>query len=147
MKVYFHEALVVLHHDRTEASAAAWLGFVLRAVALLARVHHAGASSRLDRSGVRVAVQRIESAITHMRPLRACVTGAEKELAKLDQRSRVMGQRSERRSASSHSWSQPEATARGVEGVRPEGGPSTPLSRPSGHARRRCLGDVPAVRA
>lgn len=90
LKVYWDEGLVVLHHDRSDLNAGRWLGFALRAAALMARLTNSAAGQRLERATLQAAARRIESGLARLRPLKACVTGAENELGKLRQHAGAM---------------------------------------------------------
>jgi len=78
-RVYYAERLVVLHHDRTETGAAERLGVAVQVARILARLAASSSGSLAERDQLRAAIAKIETGLTHLRPLRAAVTGIEKE--------------------------------------------------------------------
>jgi hypothetical protein len=78
-RVYYAERLVVLHHDRTDPAAPQRLAIAVQVARLLARLAATSSGSLAERDQLRAGIARIETALTHLRPLRAAVTGIEKE--------------------------------------------------------------------
>jgi hypothetical protein len=78
-RVYYSERLVVIQHDRTDPAANERLGVAVQVVRLLARHNASSPGSLAERDQLRTAIAKIETALTHLRPLRAAVTGIEKE--------------------------------------------------------------------
>jgi hypothetical protein len=78
-RVYFAERLVVLHHDRSDPGAPQLLAVAVQAARLLAKLAATSTGSLAELDQLRVGLSQIESALTHLRPLRAAVTGIEKE--------------------------------------------------------------------
>ena len=78
-RVSFAERLVVLHHDRSDPGSQQLLAVAVQAAQLLAKLAATSTGSVAEREHLQVGLEQIESALTHLRPLRAAVTGIEKE--------------------------------------------------------------------
>ena len=78
-RVYFSERIVVLHYDRGAPSAEQQLVIAVQVARLLAKLDATSGGSLAERDQIRDGIGRIESALNHLRPLRAAVTGIEKE--------------------------------------------------------------------
>jgi hypothetical protein len=89
-RVYWGERLVVLHHDRSDASASQMLAVAVQVARLLARLAASSTGSLAEREQLKVACGRIESALTHLRPLRAAVTGIERETGAVQKHASVL---------------------------------------------------------
>jgi hypothetical protein len=78
-RVYLAERIVVLHHDRCGAMAEQQLAIAVQVARLLAKLAATSRGSLTERDQIRTGIGRIESALNRLRPLRAAVTGIEKE--------------------------------------------------------------------
>ena len=78
-RVYYAERLIVLHYDRTDPAASQQLAVAVQVARLLAKMAATSGGSLAERDQLRDGISRIESALGHLRPLRAAVTGIEKE--------------------------------------------------------------------
>lgn len=78
-RVYLAERVVVLYYDRTGPGAEQILVTAVQVARLLARLSATSAGSLDEREQIRDGIGRIESALSHLRPLRSAVTGIEKE--------------------------------------------------------------------
>jgi len=79
-RIYLAERVVVLHYDRGSAGAEQLLVAAVQVARMLARLAATSGETLVDREQIRAAIARIENALTHLRPLRAAVTGMEKEM-------------------------------------------------------------------
>lgn len=84
-RAYWADRLVVLHHDRKEAGSAQMLATAVQVSRLLAKLAVNAHGTLAERESLQTAIRRIETALAHLRPLRASVTGVEKEAAKISQ--------------------------------------------------------------
>lgn len=82
-RVYFGERLVVMHYDRADPAASQQLAVAVQVSRVLARLSATSGGSLAERDEIRSGVSRIESALSHLRPLRAAVTGIEKETGRV----------------------------------------------------------------
>lgn len=89
-RVYWGERLVVLHHDRADPSAGQMLAVAVQVARTFAKMGASSTESIAERQQLRVACGRIESALTHLRPLRAAVTGIEKETGAVQKHASVL---------------------------------------------------------
>ncbi len=78
-RVYFSERVVVLHYDRGAPTAEQQLVIAVQVARLLAKLDATSGGSLAERDQIRDGIGRIETALNHLRPLRAAVTGIEKE--------------------------------------------------------------------
>ena len=78
-RVYPSERVVVLHYDRSEAAGEQLLVTAVQVVRLLARLAATSGGALDEREQIRDGITRIETALNHLRPLRAAATGIEKE--------------------------------------------------------------------
>jgi hypothetical protein len=79
-RVYLAERVVVLHYDRGGAGAEQLLATAVQVARLLARLSATSGGTLVEREQIRDGIARIENALSHLRPLRAAVTGIEKEM-------------------------------------------------------------------
>lgn len=79
-RVYLAERVVVLHYDRGSAGAEQLLATAVQVARLLARLSATSGGTLAEREQIRDGIARIENALSHLRPLRAAVTGIEKEM-------------------------------------------------------------------
>jgi len=79
-RVYLAERVVVLHYDRVGAGAEQLLAAAVQVARLLARLSATCEGTLVEREQIRESLARIENALGHLRPLRAAVTGMEKEM-------------------------------------------------------------------
>jgi len=80
-RVYLAERLVVLHYDRLDPAGEQLLATAIQVVRLLARLAATSGGALDEREQIRDGLARIETALGHLKPLRAAVTGIEKETA------------------------------------------------------------------
>ena len=73
------ERLVVLLYDRTADAADQHLAIAVQVARLLAKLAATSGGSLAERDQLRDGIGRIETALSHLRPIRAAVTGVEKE--------------------------------------------------------------------
>jgi hypothetical protein len=78
-RVYLAERIVVLHYDRNGAAADQQLAVAVQVARMLAKLAATSSGTLAERDQIRESMARIESALNHLRPLRAAVTGIEKE--------------------------------------------------------------------
>jgi hypothetical protein len=78
-RVYLAERVVVLYYDRSDPAGEQLLVTAVQVARLLARLAATSGGSLDEREQIRDGIGRIESALGHLRPLRAAVTGIEKE--------------------------------------------------------------------
>lgn len=71
---------MVLHYDRGGAAAEQLLVAAVQVARMLARLSATSGDTMVDREQIREGITRIENALSHLRPLRAAVTGMEKEM-------------------------------------------------------------------
>lgn len=71
---------MALHYDRGSTGAEQLLVAAVQVARMLARLSATSGETLVDREQIRAAITRIENALTHLRPLRAVVTGMEKEM-------------------------------------------------------------------
>ena len=71
---------MVLHYDRGDAGAEQLLATAVQVARLLARLSATSGGTLVEREQIRDGIARIENALSHLRPLRAAVTGIEKEM-------------------------------------------------------------------
>jgi hypothetical protein len=84
-RVYWADRLVALHHDRGQPNSGQMLAIAIQVSRLLAKLAVSASGGLAERENLRSAIGRIETALAHLRPLRASVTGVEKEAAKISQ--------------------------------------------------------------
>jgi hypothetical protein len=80
-RVYLTQRVVALRYDRTAPDAEQSLAIALQITRLLARLDATEGGELADREQIKDSISRIEGALTHLRSLRAAVTGIEKESA------------------------------------------------------------------
>jgi hypothetical protein len=78
-RIYLAERVVALHYDRGAPGAEQLLATAVQVARLLARLSATCEGTLQEREQIRDGITRIENALTHLRPLRAAVTGIEKE--------------------------------------------------------------------
>jgi hypothetical protein len=78
-RVYLAERVVVLCYDRMDPAAEQLLVTAVQVVRLLARLAATSGGSLDECEQIRDGITRIETALGHLKPLRAAVTGIEKE--------------------------------------------------------------------
>lgn len=78
-RVYLAERVVVLYYDRLDPGGEQLLATAIQVVRLLARLTATSGGALDERDQIRDGIARIETALGHLKPLRAAVTGIEKE--------------------------------------------------------------------
>jgi hypothetical protein len=78
-RVYLAERVVVLYYDRLDPAGEQLLATAVQVVRLLARLAATSGGALDEREHIRDGFSRIETALGHLKPLRAAVTGIEKE--------------------------------------------------------------------
>ena len=84
-RVYFAERLVVLHYDRGAAGADQQLVIAIQVARLFAKLAATSGGALEERDQIRDSINRIESALSHLKPLRAAVTGIQNDSGKVQQ--------------------------------------------------------------
>lgn len=103
-RIYFAERLVVLHHDRSGPGADQRLGVAIQVARLLGKLAATSNGSLDERDQVRDHLNRIESALGHLKPLRAAVTGIQNETGKVQQHASALEAEIRRALARSSPW-------------------------------------------
>lgn len=78
-RVYLADRVVVLYYDRSDPAGEQLLVTAVQVARLLARLAATSGGALDEREQIRDGIARIETALGHLRPLRAAVTGIEKE--------------------------------------------------------------------
>jgi hypothetical protein len=84
-RAYWSDRVVVLCHERDQPGAAQMLAIAIQVSRVMAKLAVSARGTLAERESLRSAIGRIETALAHLRPLRASVTGVEKEAAKIAQ--------------------------------------------------------------
>lgn len=84
-RIYWPERLVVLCHERSQPNAGQMLATAVQISRILAKVAVSAPGMLADRETVRLAIGRIETALGHLRPLRASIGGVEKETGRISE--------------------------------------------------------------